>query len=55
MVDNVTNNDGDSWSDAEIERSILCRSCGVSSLPPEIPGEVSVCENPDCEAFGESV
>ena len=47
--------DADSWEDAEVERSILCTSCGVSSLPPEVLGESSVCENPDCEAFGEAV
>ena len=33
--------------------SPICPSCGVSALPPETPGEPSICENPDCVAFGE--
>jgi len=33
--------------------SPICRSCGVSALPPEARGEASMCENPDCPAFGE--
>ncbi|MCH9834433.1 MAG: hypothetical protein P8O03_12530 [Ilumatobacter sp.] len=33
--------------------SPICAVCGVSALPPEAPGEASMCENPDCSAFGE--
>ncbi len=44
--------DPDESSDDE---SPICRYCGVSALPPEVPGDQSSCENPDCDAFGEPV
>lgn len=44
------------WDDAEVERSIICPACGVSTLPAELGVSAgSVCENPDCEAYGERV
>ena len=33
--------------------SPICPVCGVSALPPEAPGEASMCENPNCSEFGE--
>ena len=46
----------DLWDDADIEDddiSPICSTCGVSALPPEAPGEPSMCENPNCPTFGE--
>ena len=44
------------WDDAEVERAPICTHCGVTALPAE-PSHVIdsrfVCENPDCDAFGE--
>jgi hypothetical protein len=44
--------------DADIERAPICSSCGVTALPAEtsnISDSDFVCENPDCEAFGDAV
>ena len=44
--------------DAEIDRAPICPSCGVTALPAEssnVIDSVFVCENPDCDAFGEPV
>jgi len=42
------------WDDTDDgDVSPICPACGVSALPPEAPGEPSMCENPDCSAFGE--
>ncbi len=36
--------------------SPICGWCGVSALPPEPHlGTSSMCENPDCAAFGEPI
>lgn len=46
----------DLWDNADIEDddiSPICSTCGVSALPPEAPGEPSMCENPNCPTFGE--
>lgn len=50
----------DLWDDPESdpddvfgEDSPICAACGVSALPPEAPGEPSMCENPNCSTFGE--
>jgi hypothetical protein len=44
----------DLWDETDDgDVSPLCPACGVSALPPEAPGEPSMCENPDCPAFGE--
>jgi hypothetical protein len=45
----------DDWDKAEVDRSIICQACGVSTLPSEQPGQDAVCENPDCDSFGEVV
>ena len=46
------------WDDAEVDRAPICPQCGVTALPAE-PANVLdtafVCENPDCEAYGEVV
>lgn len=44
--------------EADIERAPICPACGVTALPAESPNPTPtgyVCENPDCEAFGEVV
>jgi hypothetical protein len=44
--------------EAEIERAPICPSCGVTALPAETSNVIDsafVCENPDCDAFGDSV
>jgi hypothetical protein len=44
----------DVWDETdEGDVSPICTVCGVSALPPEAPGEPSMCENPNCAAFGE--
>jgi len=46
----------DLWDDDDIDDddiSPICPACGVSALPPEAPGEASMCENPNCSTFGE--
>lgn len=35
--------------------SPICATCGVSALLPEVPGDASICENADCDAFGEAI
>jgi hypothetical protein len=42
---------------ADVGRAPICPFCGVTALPAESvssDGEF-VCENPDCEAFGEII
>ena len=44
--------------DADVDRAPICPVCGVTALPAETapqPDVTFVCENPDCEAFGEAV
>ena len=43
------------WDELDGDDSPICGSCGVSALPPEQPGEPSLCENADCDAFGEPI
>jgi len=46
------------WDDAEVERAPICPECGVTALVADelgAAGAVYVCENPDCEQFGEAV
>ena len=46
------------WDDAEIDRAPICPHCGVTALPAETSNVLEpsfVCENPDCDAFGEKV
>lgn len=43
---------------AAIERAPICPSCGVTTLPAETSNVIDsgfVCENPDCEAFGDAI
>ncbi len=40
------------------DRAPICPYCGVTALPAETSsddGQRFVCENPDCDAFGEVV
>jgi hypothetical protein len=44
----------DLWDETDDgDVSPICAACGVSALPPEASGEPSMCENPNCSAFGE--
>jgi hypothetical protein len=53
--DDPTDSDDDApWAEAEVDRAPICPVCGVTALPAE-SGTGFVCENPDCEAFGEAV
>jgi hypothetical protein len=39
-------------------RAPICTSCGVTALPADTSNVIDtafVCENPDCDAFGERV
>ena len=46
----------DLWDDIDDDDvSPICPECGVSALPPEAIGEPSMCENPNCSAFGEPI
>jgi hypothetical protein len=48
-------NDSD---DADVGRAPICPSCGVTALPADASNVVDsafVCENPDCDAFGDAV
>ena len=50
--------DGDGERGDASERAPICPSCGVTALPADPSYVVDtrfVCENPDCEAFGEEV
>ena len=42
----------------DVGRAPICPFCGVTALPAESGGWLDaefVCENPDCEAFGEVI
>ena len=41
--------------DADVGRAPICPYCGVTALPAERQEGSFVCENPDCDAFGEPV
>ena len=46
------------WDDAEVERAPICPVCGVTALPAETANVIDsafMCENPDCDAYGEPV
>ena len=49
------------WSDdddTDVGRAPICPACGVTALPAELSNVLDsgfVCENPDCEAFGEPI
>jgi hypothetical protein len=43
---------------ADVGRAPICPFCGVTALPSESGSwgdPTFVCENPDCEAFGETI
>ena len=48
----------DGGTDEAEGRAPICPSCGVTALPAELSNVLDsgfVCENPDCDAFGEPV
>lgn len=57
MTSADTESDGD-WDEAEVDRAPICPSCGVTALAAETSNVIDssfVCENADCDAFGELV
>ena len=45
-------------NDADEARAPICPHCGVTALPADTSNVIDtefVCENPDCEAFGERI
>jgi hypothetical protein len=42
-------------ADDDEGRAPICPYCGVTALAAETLSGGFVCENPDCEAFGEAV
>jgi hypothetical protein len=46
------------WDDAEVDRAPICPACAVTALP-SAPSNVLdtpfVCENADCEDYGETL
>lgn len=50
--------DGDGGEGDDVGRAPICPSCGVTALPAETSDVIDsgfVCENPDCDAFGEPI
>jgi hypothetical protein len=50
--------DGDSGEDGDRDRAPICPACGVTALPGELAHVIDttfVCDNPDCESFGDTV
>lgn len=50
--------DAPSDDDEDIGRAPICPACGVTALPAETANVLNptfICENPDCDAFGEPV
>jgi hypothetical protein len=44
--------------EADVDRAPICPHCGVTALPADGSNVIDtrfVCENPDCEAFGEEL
>ncbi|HYF44918.1 MAG TPA: hypothetical protein VD926_01830 [Acidimicrobiales bacterium] len=48
----------DRGGDEGVDRAPICPGCGVTALPAHTANVLDtefVCENPDCESFGEVV
>ncbi len=41
--------------DIDLDRAPICPYCGVTALAAEVSDDTFVCENADCEAFGEPI
>ena len=44
------------WTEPDEDRAPICPHCGVTMLPADPSNVIDtrfVCENPDCDAFGE--
>jgi len=42
----------------DVDRAPICPACGVTALPAETANVLDsrfICENPDCEAFGDTI
>jgi hypothetical protein len=59
MADRSWDDDAmDQWGDRDAQRAPICPSCGVTALPADPANVIDtafVCENPDCDAFGDRV
>jgi hypothetical protein len=52
----VAMEDWDDRDDTDDDRAPICPYCGVTTLPADPSNVIDtrfVCENPDCDAFGE--
>ena len=50
--------DRSAMDDGRGDRAPICPSCGVTALPADPSHVVDtrfVCENPDCDAFGDEI
>lgn len=46
----------DMWDDIDDgDPSPICSACGVSALAPDVADAPSICENADCDLFGEPI
>lgn len=48
----------DRWARREEDRAPICAACGVTALPASprhVVDPAFVCDNPDCEVYGEIV
>lgn len=56
---NMSDAETDAGADSDDEgRAPICPACGVTALPAETANVLDatfVCENPDCDAYGEPV
>lgn len=46
------------WREEDVDRAPICPQCGVTTLAADIATVLDsrfICENPDCEGFGENV
>lgn len=50
--------DDPSDDEEDVGRAPICPTCGVTALPAETANVLDptfICENPDCDAFGDAV
>jgi hypothetical protein len=54
----VSSNERDDENPGDEGRAPICPYCGVTALPGDLSHVIDtrfICENPDCEAFGDEV
>jgi hypothetical protein len=47
--------DEDGDGEGESDRAPICGACGVTALVADAVDGQFICENPDCEAYGDPV